>query len=90
MAQVKNGVSQEQDWKHIHVIIIKNNIENSKNEMYSSTSLSFKKTNKYQLIHVTALVPVTDYMYLITLRNWGQKKLHWPINFDLFLDVVVE
>ena len=29
MAQVKNGVSQEQDWKHIHVIIIKNNIENS-------------------------------------------------------------
>ena len=29
MAQVKNGVSQEKDWKHIHVIVMKNNIENS-------------------------------------------------------------
>ena len=46
MAQVKNAVSQEQDWKHIHVIIVKNNIENSLNEKYSSTSLSFNENKQ--------------------------------------------
>ena len=46
MAQVKYGVSQEQDLKHIHVIMIKNNIENSKNEMFSSTSLSFNENKQ--------------------------------------------
>ena len=63
MAQVKNGVSQEQDWKHIHVIVMKNNIEKSLNEMYSSTSLSFNE-NKQISVNTCHCTATSHWLYV--------------------------